>query len=88
MAMPGGYSEAPASDARAAKAEEVATNAIKAQYGGDVVVENVERQVVAGMNYRIRLGDGDRKYLVVVFESLPNNGQTTFTVTSIELLKQ
>lgn len=55
MAMPGGYSEAPANDARVAKAEEVATNAIKAQYGGDVIVENVERQVVAGMNYRIRL---------------------------------
>lgn len=55
MPMPGGYFAASPNDARAAKAEKVAIDAIKAQYGGDVIVENVERQVVAGMNYRIHL---------------------------------
>lgn len=55
MPMPGGYFVTSPNDARAAKAEKVAIDAIKAQYGGDLIVENVERQVVAGMNYRIHL---------------------------------
>lgn len=55
MPMPGGYFAVPSNDARVAKAEEVAISAIKEQYGGDVTVENVERQVVAGTNYRIHL---------------------------------
>ncbi|OJJ08596.1 hypothetical protein ASPVEDRAFT_89808 [Aspergillus versicolor CBS 583.65] len=84
MPMPGGYFET-LPDARVAKAEEVAIDAIKEQYGGDVTVEKVERQVVAGTNYRIHLRAGDTKYLVVVFESLPIN-ETTFTVSSVEKL--
>lgn len=43
-----------------------------------VAVHSVEKQVVAGMNYKLKVavkaGDAQQIYLVVVYEQLPANG--------------
>jgi hypothetical protein len=60
---------------------------IGAGSGDNVVVDSVEQQVVAGMNYKFALTNqtSSKKHRVVIYKPLPHTG-APMTITSIEAI--